>query len=89
MKISNEVKLIEDFLLGKLTISSRLLFEARLILDPTLRGRVEAQRKLYSLIRQSGRRKIGSEIEKIHHVLFTAPEHETFRKQVHQLFQKK
>lgn len=89
MKTSNELKLIEDFLLGKLTISSRLLFEARLILDATLRRRVEVQRKLYSLIRQSGRRKIGSEIEKIQDVLFTAPEHEIFQKQVHQLFQKK
>ena len=89
MKTSNEVKLIEDFLQGKLPVSSRLVFEARLILDATLRGRVVAQRKLYSLIRQSGRRKIRSEIEKRHHVLFTAPEHENFRKQVHQLFQKK
>jgi hypothetical protein len=89
MKIFNEIKLIENFLLGKLTTPSRLLFEARLLIDPVLSKRVKGQEKLYSVIRQSGRRKIRAEIDKTHHLLFNDPEKERFRQQVHQLFQKK
>jgi hypothetical protein len=88
MKIFSETKLIDDFLLGNLSTSSRLLLEARLILDPLLRRRVNAQRSLYTIVRQSGRRKIRFEIEKAHHVLFTDPEKENFREQINQLFQK-
>ena len=89
MKTFNETAIIEDFLQGKLPTSSRLLLEARLILDASLRRRVETQRKLYTIIRQSGRRKIRSEIEKIHHQLFTVPEKQNFREVIDQLFQKK
>lgn len=89
MKIFNDVKLIESFLLRKLSTSSRLLFEARIILDPVLAKSVTAQEKLYAIIRQAGRRKLRSEIEKTHHLLFTDPEKENFRQEVLQLFQKK
>ena len=58
MKTLRETKEIDRYLLDKLSPASRLLFEARLLIDPTLKLRVEWQQKLYSIIKRSGRRQM-------------------------------
>lgn len=88
MKILHEIKEIENYLQGNLNPSSKLVFEARLSLDPVLTLRVNWQRRLYSIIRLSGRRKIKSEAERIHRRLFSDPAKQGFRQQIFQLFPK-
>ena len=89
MKTLHETKEIDRYLLGKMSIASRLLFEARLLIDPTLKLRVELQHKLYSIIKRSGRRQMKSEATRIHHQLFSDPAKHDFQRNVFQLFSKK
>jgi len=89
MRTLRETKEIDRYLLGKMSIAPRLLFEARLIIDPSLKLRVEWQRRLYSIIRRSGRRQMKSEVARIHHRLFTDPDKSEFQTNVLQLFSKK
>jgi anti-sigma-K factor RskA len=89
MKTLRETKEIDQYLLGKMSIASRLLFEARLLIDPTLKLRVEWQQRLYSIIKRSGRREMKSEVARIHRQLFSDPAKREFQTNVFQLFSKK
>ena len=89
MKTLGETKEIDRYLLGKMSIASRLLFEARVLIDPTLKLRVEWQQRLYSIVKRSGRRQMKSEVALIHYQLFNHPEKHEFQTNVFQLFSKK
>lgn len=89
MKTLIDTKQIENYLFGKFNTPSRLVFEARLLIDPVLKINVECQRKLYSIVRASGRGKMKSEIELIHLRLFSDPEKQILQQNVYQLFLKK
>ena len=89
MKTSTNVSEIENYLFGKLDTASKLLFEAKLLINPVLKLNVESQRRLYSIIKLSGRRKIKSELEQIHSQLFSDAKKRTFQQRIYQLFPKK
>jgi len=89
MKTLRETKEIDRYLLDKLSPASKLLFEARLLIDPTLKLRVEWQQKLYAIIKRSGRRQMKSEVARVHHQLFNDPAKREFQLNVFQLFSKK
>ena len=89
MKTLRETREIDHYLLDKLSPASRLLFEARLLIDPTLKLRVEWQQKLYSIIKRSGRRQMKSEVALVHRQLFSDPAKRDFQLSVFQLFSKK
>ena len=89
MKTLRETKEIDRYLLDKLSPASRLLFEARLLIDPTLKLRVAWQQKLYSIIKRSGRRQMKSEVAHVHYQLFSDPAKRDFQLSVFQLFSKK
>lgn len=78
---------IEKYLLGKLGTGERLLFDARLIIDTQLRQHVKSQKKLYTIIRQSGRRELKRQAEQIHQRLFSDPEKANFQELIYKLFQ--
>jgi hypothetical protein len=88
MKTSTNVSEIENYLFGKLDTPSKLVFEARLLINPVLKLNVESQRRLYSIIKLSGRRKIKSELEQIHRRLFSDIQKNIFQQGIHQLFNK-
>jgi hypothetical protein len=89
MKTSTNVSEIENYLFGKLDTPSKLVFEAKLLINPVLKLNVESQRRLYSIIRLTGRRKLKSELEQIHSRLFSDPKRNIFQQGIHQLFNKK
>lgn len=89
MKILNEIRDIDEYLSGKLDGPSKLLFEARMLIDPALKIQVEWQKRIYAIVRLSGRRKIRSEAERIHRQLFSDPARFSFQQDVLQLFTKK
>jgi len=89
MKTLRETKEIDRYLHHKLSPASRLLFEARLLIDPAFKLRVEWQQKLYSIIKRSGRRQIKAEVARIHRQLFSDPAKRDFQLSVFQLFPKK
>ena len=84
-----ETKEIEAYLSGKLNDGETVVFEAKLILDQTLKDKVSWQKKTYDLIRVFGRKKLKSELEIVHQQLFTEPKHQNFREKVFQLFSKR
>jgi hypothetical protein len=88
MKTLYEVKQIDRYLLGKMNAASRLVFEAKLLIDPVLKLRVENQQRLYTIIKLSGRRKLKGEAGRIHHQLFNDPAKRDFQRDVLQLFSK-
>ena len=89
MKTLREIKGIDRYLSGKLETASRLLFEARLLIDPQLSIRMKYQEKLYAIIKESGRRALKSEIARIHYQLFNDPSKRQFQSQIFKLFNKK
>lgn len=86
MKILREVKNIDLYLREKMDPASRLVFEAELLIMPSLATKVACQRKLYKLIKQSGRRKIKKEVEQIGRNLFSDPTKADFRGEILKLF---
>jgi len=80
---------IENYLFNKLDVPSKLVFEARLLINPVLKMNVESQRRLYSIVKLSGRRRIKSELEQIHAGLFSDPKKSIFQQNIYQLFLKK
>jgi hypothetical protein len=89
MKTSlNELQLIENQLLGAPDGEDRLLFEARMILQPDLRHSLGWQQKTYQLVQQYGRQQLRKEMEQIHHELFITVKHKSFRQKILRLFRK-
>jgi len=84
----NETRQIELHLSGKANAGDALLFEAQLILDPTLGDKVLWQKKTYAIIKDYGRLQLKTEIEEVHQKLFTADEHISFRQKIRRLFKK-
>ena len=89
MKTLLETKEIDRYLLDKLSPASKILFEAKLLIDPGLQRRVDWQQRLYSIIKRSGRRQIKSEVAGIHYRLFSDASKRDFQLNVLQLFSKK
>lgn len=89
MKTLHKTKQIEGYLFGKLSPASRLLFEARMLINPILRQDVENQRRLYAIVKQHGRRGVKSEVTRIHYQLFNDPLKEDFQSRIFGLFSKK
>ncbi len=86
MTILREVKKIDEYLLGKMDLESSLLFEAQMALDSSLAIRVNYQRRLYKLIRLTGRREMKSDVERIYRHLFNDASKAEFRKKILKLF---
>jgi hypothetical protein len=88
MKTLREIEDIERYLLDQLEPQSKLLFEARLLVDPLLKIRVQWQRKIHAIVRRSGRRQLKMEVERIHRQLFADPSRRQFQQKILQLFSK-
>lgn len=89
MKTSlNETRKIERGVLSG-GQGDKLLLEAGMILDPTLRERVVWQQRAYEMIKLYGRKKLRMEIEGVHQKLFHSPEHSSFRQKIYQFFKLK
>ena len=81
-----ETKQIDDHFFKYAGEADALLFEARLILEPALREKMQWQQQVYALITQYGRRQLKAEIEAIHQQLFNAPEHSSFAQKIRAFF---
>jgi hypothetical protein len=82
----NEVLAIENHLHEKALPEERLVFQAKMILDTELQDKVTAQKQVYHLINQYGRKQLKAELEAVHHKLFTDPEHLSFAQRIRKLF---
>ncbi|MDB5011484.1 MAG: hypothetical protein JWQ06_2273 [Mucilaginibacter sp.] len=82
----NEIEQIEAYLHRSADTGSKLVFEARLLLEPELQEKTAWQQKAYEFIHRYGRRQLKQEIEAVHQQLFASPEHASFSQKIRLLF---
>lgn len=82
----NDTRQIEKHLTGRHTPGEALLFEAKLLLEPTINDTIQLQQKTYNAICDYGRRELKKEIESVHEQLFNSPRHSNFSQKIKQLF---
>ena len=85
----NEIKEIDDHVLGQTAPDEVLLFEAKRIINPSLKYKVMWHKETLALVQQYGRNSLKAEIETIHQKLFSLPEHVGFRQKIMRLFHKR
>lgn len=85
----NNIKHIDNYLSGNLSQEDLLVFEAKLVIDPSLRWQVSLQKKVMNVIKLYGRKKTRSEAVAIGHKLFQDPSKEDFRDSVRRAFENK
>ena len=83
---SNNTRLIENYLLGKLSPGDKLLFEVRLLLDRKLRIDLYFQKEAYALVKMYHREKLKEELDMLHQQLFNDPDKIVFQQNIYQLF---
>ena len=66
-----ETQLIEHHILNQLNVEDRLVFDARLLIDRTLRENVFFQKQVYQLVKLFNRRKVKRQVERIHEKIFS------------------
>ena len=79
----NETKQIDDYLFHSVDVH---LFEAKLILQPALREKLQWQQRAYELVNMYGRQQLKAEIEAVHQKLFSEPEHRGFCRTIRAFF---
>jgi hypothetical protein len=85
----NNIQQIDDYLLQYASQPDRVLFEARLLVQPALQEDLAWQQKTYDIVKEYSRRQLKAEIESVHQQLFTEPEHISFRRKIMAIFSKK
>ncbi len=89
MRISlNNIKAIDDYILGNLLPGDALLFEANMLLNNDLVNDTEHQQNTYAVIRQYSRKKMKEEIVAVQKILATTPQHRGFMHRIVNLFKK-
>lgn len=87
MKTSwSDTRRIDAYLHGQLTETEAVLFEARLVLDPVLAQKVQAQQAVYRYITLYGRKKLKTELENVFRQMQAEPRHRPFLQKIHGFF---
>jgi len=82
----NNTRLIEKYILGTLSSKDKLVFEARLLLNPMLRMDLHFQKKTYKLIKMYHREKLKDELETLNQRIFSDPDKIIFQQNIFKLF---
>jgi hypothetical protein len=82
----NEIRQIEKALQSELTPEDALVFEAKSLINPSLRINIFWQKRIYELLRYYHRKKLKERAEQIHQKIFSDPSKSSFRKNILQLF---
>lgn len=70
----NEVCLIDQYLLGRLSKEDAHVFEANMLLDEAIAEKVEAQRTAHRLIRRYASKEMRRRLEEIYQLLLDEPD---------------
>ncbi len=84
----NNIKLVDDYLLGLTSPQDNLLLQAKVIINPALNEDIYWHKQTLSLVQQYSRRQLRTEIESVHNQLFTRPEHLSFRQSILRFFKR-
>ncbi|MEM8894485.1 MAG: hypothetical protein AAGC88_07905 [Bacteroidota bacterium] len=81
-----EIEQIEKWLYSQDDPQDRLLFEARLQLEPELAGNVKDQQLACELIRRMGRNRFRNEIKSVENRLLTNNRYRSFQERISSIF---
>ena len=84
----NNIKEVDDHLLGLSAPQDNLLFEAKMIINPELSANVFWHKQTLNLVQQYGSKQLRADIEAVHQQLFTQPEHRSFRETILRFFKR-
>jgi len=84
--LRSNTKLIERYIQGTLKPSDKLLFEAKLILSPTLFEQYLSQKKAFEMVKFYHRKKLKEELETLHKTIFNNPQKTMFKLKIHKIF---
>ena len=82
----NNIKAIDDYLLGNMPPGDALLFRANMILNDDLVNDVAHQQLTHETIRQYGRKSIKAEIVAVQKKLAVTPEYRNYIQRILNLF---
>lgn len=77
---------IENGLLRRLAPDEQLVFDARLLVDETLRSEAAQLQTVYAAITAAAREQLRAEVKAVHKQLFTDQTHRNFRNRILRLF---
>ncbi|MGL5888530.1 MAG: hypothetical protein ACRC3B_01515 [Bacteroidia bacterium] len=83
---SSNLAYTEDGLLRRLAPDEQLVFDARLLVDETLRREAEELQTAYAAITAVAREQLRAEVKAVHQQLFTGKTHAAFRNRILRLF---
>jgi hypothetical protein len=84
----NNIKAIDDYLLGRMAPGDALLFEANMLLNSDLTDDLKHQQSTYSIIRKYSRQNLKAEIMAVQETLAAAAQHQGFMQRIAGLFKK-
>jgi hypothetical protein len=79
----NEIAKIEKYIFRKLSAKEKLLFDARMILDPDLKMKVFLQKKIYKLLNLFYGKELKKQAEGVFAALMEKPE---FKNEITKIF---
>jgi len=82
----NEIKEIEDWVMQSGELPDRLVTEAKMLIDPSLKDKAEWQLETYKVVKAYGRRKLQDELIEVESKLFSEPQYKVFQRQIHSIF---
>ena len=85
-KLWTNARRIDRYLRNQLSAPQRRFFEFRLGQDPFLRKQVQTQRRLYQLIRLTGRRALKRDLRRVHHDMMHQPGEGQLQRRIEQVF---
>ncbi|WP_157499372.1 hypothetical protein [Flavobacterium beibuense] len=87
MKTSwNNTVMTDNYLNGECSGEAKVLFEARLLLEPDLKENLHWQKTTRAIVQQYGRQQLKAEVEQVAHHVFTAGKYVSFREKVFSFF---
>ncbi len=82
----NDIKVIEAYLDGTLTVSDRLLFDAKLLVSKELRRNVALQREVNIIVKRHHHMSVLQEFKCTHERLFHDDRHAELTKEIQSIF---
>jgi hypothetical protein len=84
----NNIKTIDNYLLGRMARGEAVVFEANMLLNSDLMDDVSDQQNTHSIVKEYGRLQLKKEIMAVQKALATAPQHRGFMQRISNLFGK-
>lgn len=82
----NDALAIDNYLMYRLAPDMRLLFEARLLLEPELKLRLHSQKEVMAIAERYGREQLRQHIQAAEARVFVQPRFSDFQNRIKQLF---